>query len=184
MKPRQVDGLLITGGTTRVPLIRESAQQFFGQKGLTGVHPEHAVVIGAAVHGAVLSGAQVPEDFVERLRGHGRTARAIGIALADGSTEPIIDGSRQPPVAAHRHYSTSRDGQTRVRIELVEGTSKQTASNQRIGGFVIDGLPAAKAGAISLDIYFELSSTGTLYVTAQERSTGTRAHGSFDLSRA
>jgi molecular chaperone DnaK (HSP70) len=123
----------------------------------------------------------VPEDYIERLRGHGTVGRTIGLALAGGTTEHIIESSQRAPVVAHRQYSTHRDGQTTIRIEIVQGTSEHTAENQQVGGFIIEGLPKKKAGVISLDVYFELSSTGTLYVTAQERSTGQRAQGIFDL---
>ncbi len=182
LRPRDVGSLLVTGGTSRIPSVRHAAERFFGKRALAGVHPEHAVVIGAAVRAAVLSKVEMPEDLVKRLRGYGTLGRNIGIALAGGTTEHIITGDQRPPTAAVRRYSTSRDGQTTIRIELVEGDSLHTAANRRIGGFVIQDLPARQAGTLSLDVYFELSSTGTLYVTAQERSTGQRAQGTFDLN--
>lgn len=180
--PRDIGTVLVTGGTTRIPSVRAAAEKFFGQPAMAGIHPEHAVVIGAAVRGALLSKVKVPGDFVDRLRGFGTIGRNVGLALAGGATEPIIQASQHPPTAALRRYSTSRDGQTTIRLELVEGNSATTAENRRIGGFVIADLPPRKAGEINLDVYFELSSTGTLYVTAQERSTGQRAQGTFDLS--
>jgi molecular chaperone DnaK len=179
--PRKIDSLLITGGTTRIPAVRNAAERFFGRRGLSGIHPEHAVVIGAAVRAAVIGKVPVPGDFVERLRGLGRVGQNVGLALAGGTTEHIITADQRPPTAARRVYSTSRDGQTQIRLELVQGSSVRTAENHRLGGFVIQGLPQRPAGAITLDVYFELSSTGTLYVTAQERSTGLRAQGTFDL---
>lgn len=179
--PKNVDSLLITGGSTRIPAIREAAQSLYQKQGAFGVHPQHAVVIGAAVRAAVISGAPVPEDFAQRLRGQGTVDRTIGLALSGGSTEHIIDSSQRAPVAAHRQYSTNRDNQTTIRIELVQGTSHQTSENQKVGGFVVEGLPLKKAGVINLDVYFELSTTGTLHVTAQERSSGQRAQGTFDL---
>lgn len=181
ISPQQIDTLLITGGTSRIPAVRQAAEYFFGKPSLAGIHPQHAVVIGGAVRAAVSSGANVPEDFADRLRGQGAGGRTIRLALAGGATECIIDRSHRPPTVAHRLYSTQRDGQTAIRLELVEGSSERTAENRRIGGFIIEGLPARRAGAINLDVYFELSSTGTLYVTAQERSTGHRAQGTFEL---
>jgi molecular chaperone DnaK len=181
VQPKKIDALLVTGGSSRIPAVREAVEKYFGRRALTGIHPEHAVVIGAAVRAAVLSNQKVPEDFVDRLRGLGTVGRDIGLALAGGTTEHIIQASTRPPVAAHRIYSTSRDNQPTIRLELVEGPSTLTAENRRIGGFVVEGLPLRPAGALSLDVYFELSTTGTLYVTAQERSTGQRAQGTFDL---
>lgn len=179
--PRKITALLITGGTTRIPSVRAAAEKFFGRKGVSGIHPEHAVVIGAAVRAAVLTKMDVPQDFVERLRGLGRVGRDIGLALAGGTTEHIIRSDQIPPTAAHRIYSTSRDDQSQIRLEIVAGSSTVTAENSRVGGFIVEGLPPRPAGAMSLDVYFELSTTGTLYVTAQERSTGQRAQGTFDL---
>lgn len=182
MEPEEVDTLLLTGGTTRIPAVRTGAQRYFNRRGVAGVHPEHAVVIGAAVRAAVLGGMPVPDDIGDRLRGQTVSGRNVGLSLADGTSEPIIDASQRPPIAAHRYFSTSVDGQTACRIELVQGSSLRTEENQPIGGFVIDGLPPRPAGETNLDIYFELSSTGTLYVTAQDRITGQRAQGTFDLS--
>lgn len=176
-----IESLLITGGSTRIPAVRDAASKLFKKTPAVGVHPQHAVVIGAAVRAAVISDADVPEDYAERLRGQGTVGLTVGLALAGGSTEHIIKRTERPPVAAHRLYSTSRDDQTTIRIELVQGNSSRTRENKRVGGFVIDGLPPKKAGGISLDVYFELTTTGTLHVTAQERSTGLRAHGVFDL---
>ncbi len=181
IKPQEIDSLLITGGSTRIPTVRNAAQKLFGKPAAVGIHPQHAVVIGAAVRAAVLSGAPVPEDYAQRLRGQGTVGRTIGLALAGGTTEHIITEGDRAPVAAHRLYSTSRDAQTSIRIELVQGKSQQTAQNHRVGGFVIDGLPPKKAGTISLDVYFELSTTGTFTVTAQDRDSGQRAHGIFEL---
>lgn len=182
MAPEDADALLLTGGTTRIPVVRKGAQRYFGQRGVAGIHPEHAVVIGAAMKAAVLTGQTVPKDIAERLRGQLSSGHTVGLALADGSTEPIIEAVQRPPVAAHRLFSTSIDGQTACRIELVQGGSSSTDQNHPIGGFVIDGLPPRPAGATNLDIYFELSSTGTLYVTAQDRTSGQRAQGTFDLT--
>ena len=180
--PRKINSVLITGGTTRIPAVRSAAERFFGKRGMMGIHPEHAVVIGAAVRAAVISGVPIHDDFIQRLRGMGRVGRNIGLALAGGTTEHIITAEQRPPTASHRLYSTSRDNQTTIRLELVQGASTTTAENHRVGGFVVEGMPGRPAGAISLDVYFELSTTGTLYVTAQERSTGKRAQGTFDLS--
>jgi molecular chaperone DnaK len=181
ISPQDADQLLLTGGTSRIPAVRKGVQRYFDRRGVAGIHPEHAVVIGAAVRAAVLGGIQVPGDFRDRLQSAGSAGRSVGLSLADGTTEPIIDATQPPPVAAHRMFSTSIDGQTACRIELVKGSSTKTEENHLLGGFVIDGLPPRPAGATNLDIYFELSSTGTLYVTAQDRASGQRAQGTFDL---
>jgi molecular chaperone DnaK len=176
---KDVTSLLVTGGTTRVPAVREAAELFFGRPAVAGVHPEHAVVSGAAVHGALISNVKVPENFGAFLRGIGTVSRQIGLALADGTTEPVIEASRRPPVAAHRLFCTSQDDQTACRIELVEGDDPKTSGNRKLGGFVIDGLPKRKAGETKLDIFFELNSSGSLCVTAQDRASGHRAAGIF-----
>ncbi len=181
--PSEVDAVIVTGGTTRVPAVREAVRRLFDREPIEGIHPEHSVVIGAAVHAAARG-----KDASRRLRGISRRlraldddARAVGIALADGTTEPVIRTSQRPPVAAHRLYSTSRDGQDRVRIEIMSGEATATAENRRVGGFVVGGLPPAPAGSIDLDVYFELSSSGTLCVTAQERSRGQKVRQTFEL---
>jgi molecular chaperone DnaK len=182
MMPEDVDSLLLTGGTTRIPAVRAGAQRYFSHRGVAGVHPEHAVVIGAAVRAAILAGLDIPANIGDWLKGQATEGRDVGLSLADGTSEPIITSSDQPPVTAHRHFATSIDGQTACRIELVRGNSPRTAENHLLGSFIIDGLPPRRAGETNIDIYFDLSSTGTLYVTAQDRATGQRAQGTFDLA--
>jgi molecular chaperone DnaK len=182
--PKHVDALLLTGGTARVPTIRTAAERFFGRPGVTGIHPEHAVVIGAAVRAAVAAGENVPGDLGARLRATQLKGRSVSIVNDDGSIEPVFDISQPPPLTAHRLFATTIDGQTKIRLEIVEGTSENAEENRRIGGLVVDGLPARPAGETALNVYFELSSTLTLSVTAQDRRSGHRALANFDLSGA
>lgn len=179
-----VDSLLITGGTTRIPVVTEAAQDIFGCAGVTGIHPEHAVVIGAAVRAAVISGEPVSEDVGRRLRGYGVSGRDIGIAMADGSTELVIRSNQQPPVAAARFFSAALEEGATYAIELVEGAHRAAADNKRIGNFIIQGLPVGPDGTVVINIYFELSSTGTLTVTAQDRASGQRVQATFELSES
>jgi molecular chaperone DnaK len=179
---KDIDTLFVTGGTTRIPRVQGSAESFFGREAIVGVFPEHAVVAGAAIRAASLAGEHLPGDIGDRLRDYGRKSRTIGVALADGTTDHVIDGKERPPVAARRLYSTSRDGQQSIRILLLQGASKLIAENDYIGSFVVEGLPERAAGALSLDVFFELSPTGVLFVTAQDRGTGNRARGTFPLN--
>lgn len=178
----QIDEVLVTGGTTRIPAVRDAVKRYFARDPRAGVHPEHAVVMGAAVYAAMLSGQAFSPEAIERLRGKGVVGQTIGLAIADGTTEHIIEKSKRPPVAAFRLYGTSRDNQTACGIKLFEGDAVQTSDNRPIGGFVIEGLPAGPAGTVDIEVYFELSSTGTLCVTAQERSTGQRKRQTFEVS--
>lgn len=173
--PKSVDALLLTGGTSRVPVIRRGAESYFGKTGIAGIHPEHAVVIGAAIRAALDAGYPVPKDFARPLSGQSRPGHDIGIIQESGSIEPVIEASEAPPATAHRLLVLSRDRQTRVSLEL-------SADGQPIGRFVIDDLPPRPAGEVTLNIYFELTTTGTLHVSAQDRETGQRAHASFDLA--
>jgi len=178
----RIQEVLVTGGTTRVPAVRDAVRRYFAREPRSGVHPEHAVVMGAAIYAAMSSGEKFSAEALERLRGKGVVSQTIGIALADGSTEHIIERSKRPPVAAFRLYGTSKDNQRACGIKLYEGDAPVTAENRFIGGFVIDGLPEGSAGTVDIEVYFELSSTGTLCVTAQERSTGRRQRKTFEVN--
>jgi molecular chaperone DnaK len=180
--PKDIDALLLTGGTARVPVVRAGAERFFGRIGVTGIHPEHAVVIGAAVRAAVAVGEKVPDDVGARLRTQQAQGRSVSLVNDDGTVEPVFEVAQQPPLTAHRHFATSMDNQTKIRLELVEGTNEEADENRRIGSVVVDGLPARPAGDTALNVYFELSSTGTLSVIAQDRLSGHRAQATFDLS--
>ncbi len=182
VEPNEVDVLLVTGGTTRIPVVNEAAQSFFGRKSLSGVHPEHAVVIGAALRAAVISGDLLSSDIGQRLRDHGTKGRNIGIAMADGSTEVVIRSDQIPPVAAGRFFNASLEEDATYALELVEGEQERAAENRSLGNFIIQGIPVGPDGMVVINIYFELGTTGTLFVTAQDRLSGQRVQATFELS--
>jgi molecular chaperone DnaK len=182
VEPGDLDALLVTGGTTRIPAVFGAATTFFDRSPMAGVHPEHAVVIGAAVRAAVISGEAIPADIGNRLRGYGVRGRDVGIAMADGRTEHVIRAESTPPIAAGRFFSATIEEGASYALELVEGPSEWAAENCPIGNFVIEGLPVGDDGTVVINIYFELGTTGTLYVTAQDRISGQRVQATFALA--
>jgi molecular chaperone DnaK (HSP70) len=142
------------------------------------------VVVGAAVHASALAAGDrilSASSLAERLPREVPGGHAIGLAVAGGRTEPVILASQRPPVTARRLFGTNRHGQRACCFEILEGSSPITADNERIGGVVLDGLPPLPAGAADIDVYFELSATGSLTVTVQDRASGRSIRKAFQL---
>ena len=168
--PKDVDVLLLTGGTSRIPEVRRQAEQCFGRKGITSVHPEHAVVMGAAIEAALETGEELPAGFAGRLRAQARPGRALRAVFSDGSELLLLKPDQAPPVTVHHQLTLPTSNAT---IEIVE----EAPTRREIGALVIDGLEPSP----TVDLYLELTTNETLRVTVQDRRSGQQIQQSFEL---
>jgi molecular chaperone DnaK len=176
-----LDRLVLAGGMCLAPAVREALERFAGRPAVPTFFAGQPAVVGAALAAASAAGLEIPAEARAHLGAPRRLGRHIGLALADGTVEPIVDASLRPPAGAYRLFCTSRDDQTTCRLQLVEGAVANLEVERSIGAFVIEGLPPRKAGDTRLDVYFEVDALGTLAVTAQDRTSGQRAHGYFEV---
>jgi molecular chaperone DnaK len=176
-----IDVLLLTGGTTRVIAVNEAVRRYFLRDPQQNLHPEQAVVIGACLRGAEISGKAVSEGPWPSLTVQQVAGRTIGMAMAGGMSEPIIHRTTPLPAIVRRTFSTRRDGQLEIDIQIVEGESTHTSENTIVGRFNVSGLPPRPAGSVDVEIVFQMNDSGVLSITAKELTTGRRTTSTFDL---
>jgi molecular chaperone DnaK len=167
-----LQGLVLVGGCTNIPLVRQAAEHYFGRTARTGVSPEFAVAVGAAIQAEALNAP--PSSDAAKLTSLllDVVPKSVGIATAGGFVESIIRRGTPIPAQESRVYSTSRDGQTEVRVQIYQGEGRRIDENVMLGEFVISGLPAGPAGWLDIEVIFEIDTNGTLAVTARDLRAG------------
>ena len=162
-----IDEVLLVGGQTRMPRVREAVSGLFGREPSRAVHPEEAVAVGAAVQGASLSDPDEPRTVLLDV-----TPFDLGIDSSGGMFSPIIQKNARVPTSETRTFATVHDDQTSVRITVRQGESRTAAENEFLGEFVMEGLQPAPRMATKVDVAFRLDNSGILHVTATDRATG------------
>ena len=167
----QVDDIVLVGGTTRIPKLRELISEFFhGKKLCTDINPDEAVAIGAAIQAAALTGKGDSKTDVLVVD---VTPLSLGIETAGGVMTNIIDRNTTIPTSKSKLFSTYQDNQTDIEVKIYEGERAQVKHNNKLGTFTVSGLPPAPRGTLKIQITMSLDADGILEVTAKEESTGT-----------
>ncbi len=164
-----VDDVILVGGQTRMPRVREVISGLFGREPSRSVHPEEVVAIGAAVHAESLDDPEVAKTLLIDV-----TPFDLGIDAAGGFFSPIIERNSKIPATHTRTFTTVSDNQEKVRITVRQGESRQAQENEFLGEFVLTGLRPAPRMTPKLDVTFRIDANGMLHVTATERATGER----------
>jgi molecular chaperone DnaK len=167
----QIDDVLLVGGTTKMPAVRQGVQGYFDVTPRTDVNADEVVAVGAAIQAAALSRSGGAEAQVGAVL-LDVTSRALGIAVVGGFAEPIVERNVQIPLEQTRVFATSQDGQQVVRIQVCQGESRAFAENQPLGELVLEGLRPAPRGAVEIAVTFEVDTNGMLNVRAVDQQTG------------
>jgi molecular chaperone DnaK len=183
LSARDFTDLLLAGGTAKVPVIREAVREFFGRDPSVGLHPEQAVVLGAAIRAAELEGRRPSWNPPQPTPAPQTAGRTVGLAMSVGETSPIIERSMPLPAVVKRVFSTSHDGQTSLSLDIVEGEHRLTVENRPVGSFNVFGLQPLPAGEGNVEVTFELDARGVLNVTARDLTTGRTFASTFELGR-
>ena len=161
-----IDEVIMVGGATRTPLVREMAASFFQKKLNISLSPDEVVASGAAIQAAIIAG-HVSEFLLLDV-----TPLAIGIEIGDGLMDVLIPRNSKIPCTATRLYTTQKDGQSGIRISVFQGGYTQVAKNLKIAEFTLNGIPLMPAGTPRIQVTFSMDSSGMLTVTALEQLTG------------
>ena len=164
-----VDDVILVGGQTRMPRVREAISGLFGRQPSRGVHPEEVVAIGAAVHASSLTDAETTGPLLLDV-----TPFDLGIDVAGGLFQPIIARNNHVPTAASRLFATSRDNQESVVVRVRQGDSRFASENEFLGEFVLSGLTAAPRMQTKVEVTFRIDMNGMLHCSAMEPATGER----------
>lgn len=168
MSTRQVDAVLMVGGMTRYPLIREAATQYFGRLVDTSVNPDEAVAIGAAIQAWTLtSTTDAPASVLLDV-----TPQSLSVRTLGGWCDTLIPRNTPVPTEATKVFHTAFDEQTEVRIAVYQGESRRAEENEPLGEFVLADLPPLKRGQVRVKVTFELDTDGILHVRAVDDQLG------------
>lgn len=172
-----LDRVILVGGSTRLPLVQEMVEEHLGQAPIDGVQPDLCVALGAAIQAGVLSGAEIDSILVDVC------PHSLGIAVAidtpmglrPGFFSVIIPRNSVVPISRSEVYTTFRDDQEMVEIDVSQGENVVAEENVPLGSFSIEDLPLRPAGGVKIEVHFDFDLNGILTVTATEKDQGSQS---------
>ena len=165
LSPSDIDEVVLVGGSTRVPKVREMVQAIFGKAPHQGVNPDEVVALGAAIQGSVLAGDRTDVLLLDV------TPLTLGIETEGGVLTPIVERNTTIPVEKKQVFSTAADNQPAVTVKVFQGERKMAANNKVLGEFNLEGIPPAPRGVPQIEVAFDIDQNGILNVSAKDLGT-------------
>src|SRR5512136_187727 len=166
LEPKDIDEVVLVGGSTRIPRVQKLVQDLFGKEPHKGVNPDEVVAVGAAVQAGVLAGD------VRDLLLLDVTPLSLGVETLGSVTDVVIPRNTTIPTRKSKVYSTADDSQTQVEIHVLQGERPMAHDNRTLGRFHLIGIPPAPRGIPQIEVTFDIDANGILHVTAKDLGTG------------
>lgn len=161
-----IEDVILVGGMTRKPSVQRAVAEFFEREPCKGVHPDEVVALGAGIQGAALVDEEHDMVLLDV------TPHTLGIMVVGGYFEELIPQNSTVPTSRSKIFTTVRDNQTAVKILVMQGENKRADENELLGEFILTGLRRATAGAVEVEVTFEINADGIVSVHAKDLETG------------
>jgi molecular chaperone DnaK len=168
-KPSDIDEVVLVGGSTRVPKVRELVKSIFRKEPHQGVNPDEVVAVGAAIQGSVLAGDRTDVLLLDV------TPLTLGIETEGGVMTALVERNTTIPAEKKNVFSTAADGQTAVTVRVFQGERKMASNNRLLGEFNLEGIPPQPRGVPQIEVKFDIDQNGIVSVSAKELKTGKEA---------
>jgi molecular chaperone DnaK len=173
---RDLDGVILVGGPTRLPVVRRAVAEYFQQEPRSDVDPDEVVAMGAAIHAASLTNEGSDAYLLDV------TPLSLQIGVAGGLSETVIERNTPVPIEQSRTFTTFRDHQESVTIRVYQGESREAQENELLGQFEFSDFKKGRRGEVEIDVSFEINTDGIVNVKALDRATGEVASTRITLS--
>jgi len=171
-----VDAVILVGGPTRLPIVQNSVRHYFQKEPLEGINPDQVVAMGAALQAHALMDARTETFLVDV------TPLSLRIGTVGGYTERIIEKNTPVPIDRSKTFTTSRDGQERVKIRVYQGESNRADECEMLGEFEFAGFRVGYRGEVKIEVTFEINTDGIVNVSAADTETGQKTSTTISLS--
>jgi molecular chaperone DnaK len=176
IKPSEIDEVVLVGGSTRVPKVRQLVKDIFGKEPHQGVNPDEVVAVGAAIQGSVLAGDRKDVLLLDV------TPLTLGIETEGGVLTALIERNTTIPVEKKQTFSTAADGQTAVTVSVFQGERKMASQNRLLGQFNLEGIDPQPRGVPQIEVKFDIDQNGILNVSAKDLKSGKQASVKIEQS--
>ena len=182
IKTTDLDGILLVGGSTRIPKVQDELTKVFGRPLIKNVNADEVVALGAAVQGSILAGEKTDVLLLDV------TPLSLGIETMGGVFTKLVESNTTIPVTKTEIFTTAADNQPSVEVKVLQGERPMAKDNKQLGIFHLDGIMPARKGVPQIEVTFDIDANGILKVSAKDKATGTeqsiRIEGSSGLSDA
>jgi len=184
---KDINEVILVGGTTLIPAVKEAVKSFFGKEPTKNINPEEVVAIGAAIQAAIITAEEKGAEEEKSVLLLDVLPLSFGIETLGGISTMMIAKNTTIPTAKTQIFSTAADSQPSVEINVLQGERPMANDNRSLGRFILDGIPPAPRGVPQIEVTFDVDANGILTVTAKDKATSKsqsiRIEGSIGLSK-